>query len=177
MESKAALIPRRNFDGLFLHALKPTGAFARALREAGYDPETQCEHYPLPVWRAALNVAREHVYPDVPVEEALRRLGHQYVEGFARTPVGFIFASAAQELGTERLLARIPSYLRAGREDMRMRLDAVHAREWRAFVEDVDPLPDFVAGAVEAVLLFSHAQARVDVVDHTATGYTLRIRW
>jgi uncharacterized protein (TIGR02265 family) len=99
------------------------------------------------------------------------------VEGFAQTLVGRIFASAAPLLGTERCLSRIPNYLRAGREDVRMLLDVVREREWRAMVEDVDPLPEFVAGVLEAVLLLTRAEPRVDIIDRTEFRYTLLIRW
>lgn len=177
MNSSTARVPKRNFDGLFVHALKPTGDFARSLLAIGYDPESDQDHYPLPVWRAALRVAREHAFPNLSAEKANRVLGHRYVEGFAQTLVGRIFASAAPLLGTERCLSRIPTYLRAGREDVRMLLDAVHEREWRVMVEDVDPLPDFVAGVLEGVLLLTRAEPQVDVIDRTELRYTLRVRW
>jgi uncharacterized protein (TIGR02265 family) len=177
MESSTSRVPKRNFDGLFVHALKPTGHFAQSLLAIGYDPQAEHEHYPLTVWRAALRVAREHAFPELTAEQANRVLGHRYVEGFAQTLVGRIFASAAPLLGTERCLSRIPNYLRAGREDVRMLLDVVREREWRVMVEDVDPLPDFVAGVLEAVLLLTRAEPRVDIIDRTEFRYTLRIRW
>ena len=177
MQASTVRVPKRNFDGLFVHALKPTGNFARSLLAIGYDPDAEFEHYPLEVWRAALRVARENAFPSLPAEKANRVLGHRYVEGFAQTLVGRIFAAAAPLLGTERCLARIPTYLRAGREDMRMLLDAVHEREWRVLVEDVDPLPDFVAGVLEAVLLRTRAEPQVEVIDFIQSRYTLRVRW
>lgn len=177
MESSTARVPKRNFDGLFVHALKPSGAFAQALLAIGYDPASETEHYPLEVWRAALRVAREHAFPNLPEAKAHRVLGHRYVEGFSQTLVGRIFAAAAPLLGTERCLSRLPTYLRAGREDMRMLLDAVDEREWRVMVEDVDPLPEFVAGVLEAVLLVTRAEPTVEVIDRTEVRFTLRVRW
>ncbi|RKH35105.1 DUF2378 family protein [Corallococcus llansteffanensis] len=171
------LVPRRNFEGLFQHALRPSGGFAQALRDVGYDPETAPEYLPLEVWRAALAVARRHACPGLAGEEANRVLGRHYVEGFAQTLVGRIFASAAPLLGVERCLSRLPTYLRAGREDMKLRLEAVRAREWRATVVDADPLPDFVAGVVEQVLRRTRVLPRVDVLECASHAYALRIRW
>jgi uncharacterized protein (TIGR02265 family) len=177
METSATSVPRRVFEGLFVHALKPSGAFARSLRELGYDPDAVREHYPLEVWRAAQRVACEHFYPDVPLKQALRALGHRFVEGFAQTDIGRIFAAAAVQGGTERCLSRLPAYWRGGRKDILMRLAAVQDRDWRAYVEDVAPEPEFVAGVVEAALRLTRAEPQVDVIDRTAASFTLRIRW
>ncbi|MBZ4334427.1 DUF2378 family protein [Corallococcus interemptor] len=170
-------VPRRNFEGLFEHALRPSGPFAQALRDVGYDPDTVEERLPLEVWRASLAVARRHACPGLANEDANRVLGTHYVEGFAQTLVGRIFAAAAPLLGAERCLARLPTYLRAGREDMKLTLEPVRAREWRARVVDADPLPDFVAGVVEQVLRRTRVLPRVDVLERTEHTYSLRIRW
>ena len=171
------MVPRRNFEGLFHHALRPSGGFAEALRDVGYDLESAPEYLSLEVWRAALAVARRHACPGLPGEEANRVLGRHYVEGFSQTLVGRIFATAAPLLGAERCLARLPTYLRAGREDMKLMLAAVRAREWRATVVDADPLPDFVAGVVEQVLRRTKVLPRVDVLECASQAYSLRIRW
>ncbi|RKH16071.1 DUF2378 family protein [Corallococcus praedator] len=175
----AVQVPRRNFEGLFQHALRPSGPFAQALRDVGYDPEAEEaeEYFSLEVWRASLAVARRHACPGLGSEEANRVLGNHYVEGFAQTLVGRIFAAAAPLLGAERCLSRLPTYLRAGREDMRLLLEARRAREWRAMVVDADPLPDFVAGVVEQVLRRTRVLPRVDVLERASQGYSLRIRW
>ncbi|NBD08689.1 DUF2378 family protein [Corallococcus sp. c25j21] len=173
----AVRVPRRNFDGLFLHALRPSGPFAQALRNVGYDLDAVEESFPLEVWRSALAVARRHACPGLACEDANRVLGTHYVEGFAQTLVGRIFAAAAPLLGAERCLTRLPTYLRAGREDMKLSLTPVREREWRASVEDADPLPDFVAGVLEQVLRRTRVLPRVDVLERSAHGYSLRIRW
>jgi uncharacterized protein (TIGR02265 family) len=170
-------VPRRNFEGLFVHALKPTGGFAQSLRDIGYDSEAAQEYYPLSVWRAALGVARRYAFAGEAPDVANRALGHKYVEGFAQTLVGRIFATAAPLLGTERCLTRLPTYLKAGREDMRMLLEPVQAREWRVRVVDPDPLPDFVAGVVEGVLRRTRVTPRVEVLERQSTGYVLRVEW
>jgi|SRR5215217_1892549 len=170
-------VPRRNFEGLFVHALKPSGAFAQSLRDIGYDTEVSQEYYPLNVWRAALGVARRFACAGQPAEVANRALGHHYVEGFAQTLVGRIFATAAPLLGTERCLTRLPTYLKAGREDMKMVLEPVQEREWRVRVVDGDPLPDFVAGVVEGVLRRTRVEPRVEVLERQPSGYALRVRW
>ncbi|MCP3097556.1 DUF2378 family protein [Myxococcus sp. K15C18031901] len=175
--SRAVQVPRRNFEGLFDHALKPSGAFAQSLRDIGYDPDATQAHYPLKVWRAALGVARRFACAGQPPEQANRALGQHYVEGFARTLAGRIFATAAPLLGTERCLTRLPTYLKAGREDMEMSLEPLGARDWAVRVVDGDPLPDFDAGVVAAVLRRTRVCPRVEVVERQPMGYRLRVRW
>lgn len=177
METRATRVPRRNFDGLFVHGLSASGAFAQALRGIGYDAQDAREHYPLEVWRAALRVAREHACPGMAGTQADRFLGERYVEGFLKTPVGSVFAAETLENGPERAMSRLPAYVRAGRDDMVVSLDAVHEREWRLRMEDPEPMPDFFIGVLETVLRRAHVEPRVELVDRTSAAYTLRIRW
>jgi uncharacterized protein (TIGR02265 family) len=170
-------VPRRDFDGLFGHVLRPEGAFASGLRAVGYDPDAPLEHYPLEVWRKALEVARLHVHPQLSRAEAYRRLGRQFVQGFAQTVVGRVFAAAASLIGAEHCLARLPTYLRAGRSDMHLELRALGPRSWRALVQDPAPLPAFVAGVIEEVLRLTGVQPRVEVESQAEAQYSLAIRW
>ena len=170
-------VPRRDFDGLFGHVLRPRGAFAAGLCEVGYDPEHPLDHYPLEVWRAALEVARRHAYPQLSSAHAYRQLGRQFVQGFAQTVVGRVFAAAAPLIGVEHCLARLPTYLRAGRSDMRLELRALGPRTWLALVEDPQPLPDFVAGVIEEVLGLTHVRPRVELETESEGRYTLLVRW
>jgi uncharacterized protein (TIGR02265 family) len=170
-------VPRRDFDGLFGHVLRPQGAFASALRAAGYDLEAPLEHYPLTVWREALEVARLHVHPQLPRAEAYRELGRQFVQGFSETVVGRVFAAAAPLIGAEHCLARLPTYLRAGRTDMHLELRALGPRTWRALVQDPEPLPAFVAGVIEEVLRVTGVHPCVQVESLDDERYTLAIQW
>ena len=170
-------VPRRDFDGLFGHVLRPQGAFAAQLRDVGYDPGAPRDHYPLEIWRAALEVARHHAYPQLSTPEAYRQLGRHFVQGFAQTVVGRVFAAAAALIGVEHCLARLPAYLRAGRSDMRLELRALGPCNWLALVEDPRPLPDFVAGVIEEVLTLTDVQPSVEVETQSEGRYTLTIRW
>ena len=170
-------VPRRDFDGLFGHVLRPQGAFASGLRAVGYDPEAPLEHYPLTVWRAALEVARLHAHPQLPRAQAYRQLGRQFVQGFSQTVVGRVFAAAASLIGADNCLARLPTYLRAGRSDMQLELRALGPRSWSARVQDPAPLPAFVAGVIEEVLRLTGVHPCVQVESQAEAQYSLSIRW
>lgn len=170
-------VHRRVFDGLFGQALHPSGAFLEALRSAGFDRDRSTTHYPVATWRACLEVARRFVHPEVPIEDGLRALGRAFVEGFAATIVGRVFALSAPVLGAERCLIRLPVYLTSAREDVRLELAAVAARHWQATYHDDTPMPDFIAGVLEGILALTRVTAHVEVTHRGALHSTLTIRW
>jgi uncharacterized protein (TIGR02265 family) len=170
-------VPRRNFEGLFGHVLRPQGAFVEALREAGYDADHPRDAYALPVWRAALRVARAYAHPQRTEAQAYRELGRQTIQGLAHTLVGRVFALAAPMLGPARCVAKLPTYLRSSREDMRVQVRALDARLWEVDIHDPDPLPEFVAGSVEAILQLTRVLPRVETELHGARDYRLRVSW
>ncbi|MBF5042567.1 DUF2378 family protein [Aggregicoccus sp. 17bor-14] len=175
--SQGAPVPRRNFEGLFEHVLQPDGAFREALRRAGYDAADPRESYPLGVWREALRVARAHAHPQLTEAQAYRELGRQVIQGLSHTLVGRVFALAAPMLGPARCVAKMPTYLRSSREDVRVHVRALELRLWEVEVHDPDPLPEFVAGSVEAVLRLTRVLPRVEVELQSASAYVLRVSW
>jgi uncharacterized protein (TIGR02265 family) len=178
MDGSSSLpVPRRNFEGLFGHVLRPQGAFAEALREVGYEPRELRDGYPLAVWRAALRVAREHAYPERSEAQAYRELGRQTIQGLSHTLVGRVFALAAPLLGPSRCAAKLPTYLRSSREDMRVEAHALGSRLWEVKIHDPDPLPEFVAGSVEGVLHLTRVLPRVEVELEGPHDYRLSVSW
>lgn len=170
-------VPRRNFEALFGHVLRPQGAFLEALRAAGYDPLLPQDGYALGVWRAALRVAREHAHPRLTEAQAYRELGRQIIQGLRHTLVGRVFALAAPMLGPARCVAKLPTYLRSSREDMRVQVRALDLRLWEVEIHDPDPLPEFAAGSVEGVLSLTGVLPRVEVEVQGAQDYRLRVSW
>jgi uncharacterized protein (TIGR02265 family) len=172
-----APVPRRNFEGLFGHVLRPQGAFVEALREAGYDADHPRDAYALPVWRAALRVARAYAHPQRTEAQAYRELGRQTIQGLAHTVVGRVFALAAPMLGPARCVAKLPTYLRSSRPDMKVVARALDLRLWEVEIVDRDPLPDFVAGSVEAILQLARVVPQVEVEMQGPGAYRLRVSW
>jgi uncharacterized protein (TIGR02265 family) len=170
-------VPRRNFEGLFENVLRPEGAFREALREAGYDVRLPQDTYPLPVWRAALRVARAHAHPELPEAQAYRALGREVIHGLAQTLVGRVFALAVPMLGAARCVAKLPTYLRSSRADVKVITRALDVRLWEVEILDRDPLPEFVAGSVEAILQLARVVPRVEVEMQGPDSYRLRVSW
>lgn len=172
-------VPRRSLDALFRHMLKPEPALAEKLRQAGYDPDHPQATYSTETYKACLELAREHLFPGLMPDEGWRRLGRLWVEGFAQTAVGAVLAAAARVIGPERVLARLPSYMRAGREDMTMDVDALGPRVWRLVVTDpLEPRPQLTAGVVDFIMGLTGVRSTTVTVESEAPGrYELCVRW
>jgi uncharacterized protein (TIGR02265 family) len=170
-------VPRRNFEGLFENVLRPAGAFREALREVGYDVRNPQDSYPLSAWRAALRLARAHAHPELTEAQAYRALGREVIQGLAQTLVGRVFALAVPMLGPARCVAKLPTYLRSSRPDMKVVARALDLRLWEVEIVDRDPLPDFVAGSVEAILQLARVVPQVEVEMQGPGAYRLRVSW
>lgn len=177
MSPSVPSVHRRVFDGLFVHAHAPEGAFKEALREIGYDLDHPCDKYDTAVWRRAILVARRFVYADHPDTVAFRRLGQDFVRGFSKTLIGSVFAAATPILGPSRVIHRLPRYVNTARDDLALTVEALGERAYRAAFQDAHPAPDFIAGIFEAIIELTGAVPDVAVTRSDASGFELTVRW
>jgi uncharacterized protein (TIGR02265 family) len=161
------------FEGLFQRALKPEGAFAEQLRVAGYDLSKPLTRYPTRVWRACLEVARRHVHPSKSPEEGMRLLGHAFIAGFFDTIIGKLVAVALPLLGPERLIQKFPKYWEATRPGVTIETMVDSPTRHRLLFRDPHPMPDFVAGIIQAALERAGKNIRVDVGTRTVAGFEI----
>lgn len=171
------VVTLRAFEGLFLRALEIQGPAREAVLRAGFDPDHPQEKYSVQVWNQTRVAVCEVMFPQLPLEEAQRTLGRLFTEGFARTVVGRVLATAAPMLGAERVLARIPFYLRVAREDVEVTMEALGPRNWRATFEEEAPMPPFVCGALEAILTLTRQEGRAQVIAQEGRKFVVDIRW
>lgn len=161
------------FEGLFQRALKPQGEFADQLRAAGYDLLRPVSKYPTRVWRACLDIAIRHVHPTKPPEVAMRLLGHAFIEGFFDTIVGKLVAVALPLLGPERITQKFPKYWEATRPGVKIDAIAESPTRHRLLFRDPHPMPEFVAGIIEASLQRAGKSIRVEVGSRTAVSFEI----
>ncbi|HZA14545.1 MAG TPA: DUF2378 family protein [Myxococcaceae bacterium] len=151
------------FEGLFQRALNPQGAFADELRAAGYDLRRPSPKYPTRVWRACLEVALRHVHPGKPPHEGIRLLGHAFIQGFFHTIVGKLVSVALPLLGPDRIAAKFPKYWEATRPGVKIDVIVDNPHRHRLLFRDPHPMPDFVAGIIEAALQRAGRPVQVEV--------------
>jgi uncharacterized protein (TIGR02265 family) len=122
MGSKAAhdpMVARGVLEGLFVHALRPEGAFAEELSSVGFDVAAPAPHYPQQVFVRSLDVAWQHRFPTLSREEAWRELGRLFIGGYFQTPLGRLIGFAVPALRPTRFVSMIPAYVRTGLLDLR----------------------------------------------------------
>ncbi|MCI0668835.1 MAG: DUF2378 family protein [Myxococcaceae bacterium] len=153
-DTKAAsvLYPRRSFDALLQLVRTPPQSLLESLRRAGFDAERPRESYHPEVWRAAQDILRHHLFPDLAEGAGFRALGALFVGGFSQTVVGRVLAAAMPLLGPERIMARLPSYMKAGADGLPVTAETVRAGVWRVRVEASPGRLEFFCGVVEGLL-------------------------
>ncbi len=166
------------FEGLFVHSLRASGAFAEALRGCGYDPEGHKAIYPIEVWNAALEVAWRHCYPELEHGPAYRMLGQQLARGFFRTWRGRVVDMGLPVLGPERLMAQVPALCALDTYRYDVTVARLGSRHYQVrFREDPDAKPDLMAGLLEEALRRTGVQPRVDVTMRAPRDFDLDAGW
>ncbi len=171
-------IPWRSLQALIVHACNSDPALVEPCIQIGVDPARPRRTYSLKTWRQVIALVRRHRFGHLSEFEGTRAVGFIYLQGFTRTLVGRVFAAIAKSVGPEKTLARIPRYLRSGRQDLKMEVEALAPFDWRALVEDAEPQPAFVMGSFEGVLAVSGAKDwNVTLVSESPGRYELNLRW
>jgi uncharacterized protein (TIGR02265 family) len=168
------------FEALFDRRLQPKGAFAEALRLAGYDAARTSVTYPTEVWVACLEIARQHVWPDLSKPEAYRHIGREFAEGFLTTLGGRMVGAAMAFMTPQSFVRRLANYLRMGRNDSALTFDLVRDEVGAidAKVHNPAAVPGgFIAGMIDAAYARLKANWTIEVLQHTPTDYELMIRW
>lgn len=139
------------FEGLYMQALKPQGAFKERLREQGFDLDHQRTQYPIAVWVACLDVTSAELYPGQPRAVAWRHIGYQFVEGYFRTLVGRMIASMLPFMSPKRFLGRVPGFITTGLQGAAMTVDWRGANQVLISIDGVHSNSSaLMAGVLEA---------------------------
>lgn len=148
------------FEGLFVRALQPTGAFLEELRAIGFDPAQPLGTYPSRVWADAIAVAARHVGGNADVQLAHRRVGYVFCEGFLDTILGGVIKVTLPFLTPRMVFDRWPRYVSGGRTDMTISV----RREDKTFTltcGDPTGIPGgFMAGVVDYALMLLQKRGR-----------------
>ncbi len=161
-----------------LQTLVPRGAPLEArLARLGFDPRRTRAAYPVEVWIACVEAAGEELFPGRPRRDGARELGRQWLGGFAATLVGKVMLAAVGLMGPDRLMGHVPRSFATGRRSVSAQLMVLGPTDRRLQIRDPHPLPDFVAGIFDALLLRAGVKAEVHVEERREDGFALRVRW
>ncbi len=138
------------FEGLYMQALQPEGAFKQRLRENGFDLDHQRTSYPIGVWVACLDVTSAELYPGQPRAVAWQHLGYRFVEGYFHTLVGRMIASMLPFMSARRFLGRVPGFITTGLQGASVKVDWQSSQQVLIRIDGVHGSTSaFMAGVME----------------------------
>jgi uncharacterized protein (TIGR02265 family) len=154
-----------------------TPALSAKLKAAGLDLSK-----PLPPgWEPArvhgwLELVATEVSPDLSRDEALRRLGRRFIEGWRSTLLGGAAAGVMKVLGSRRALQRVGRAFRTGDNFTDSVVDFVGPTEAVITVTG-QPFPAYVQGILEAGAAMVGVEGVVVIEDVKGEVVKLRMTW
>ncbi len=106
-----------------------------------------------------------------------RLLGRAWFDGFTQTKVGTVLLVIARLVGPDRIITRIPVYVKAGREDISATVRALGAAHWSIDVQDASPMPMMTLGIMEGVMRSTGVEPELSIENLQRASYELHIRW
>lgn len=165
-------------EGL-LRGLSPdvVGSLKTRLKQAGLDVDAP---FP-PAWPASrlhewLDLASEELYRDLPKDEAHRRIGQRFIEGWQRTMLGSAVAQFLALLGPKRALERLTRAFRTGDNYSETSCQFPSERVALVTVKS-QRLPHYITGILEAGLALVKVKGTVRVEADTEAHMVFRVEW
>jgi uncharacterized protein (TIGR02265 family) len=165
------------FEGLFQHALKPDDVLQAELRAAGFDLRAQQPEYPAEVWKKCLEVTARRVHPGLPREEALRKLGRVFIDGFFKTILGKVASTVVAMVGPDVVLRRARGFFMSSAPGLVMTVDERGRHDF--VVRFVSPVtnPEFDSEVLLAIVERAGAKGLRSELTPRPDGFDLSVRW
>ncbi len=167
-------------DGLYFRALKGqvTPRLVQRLRaEAGVDLEKPLEPgYPHTTWTKCVQLTAQELFPGVPEDEALQRVGATLTRGYFDTLVGGALAAMLRVLGPARALKRMDRSLRSGNNYSESRVTELGPGKFTMWTNEAGPLRYNMMGVVRQGAEIAGAknlQVRITHFDDDSTTFDL----
>ena len=134
-----------------------------------------------PAWPSSrlkewLDAISDVVYDSCTRDEAHRRIGRRFIDGWQRTMLGAASAQLLKVLGTRRALERLTRAFRTG-DNYTESSVAFPAPNVAVVTVRSEPLPHYIAGVLDGGLALLNLQGRVSIESSTGDVMTFRIEW
>lgn len=172
----------QTFEGLFVKGLGPrlTADLKGQLRLAGIDFDQKlAPAYPADVWGAACRIAVEHVYAELPREQAERSLGRDFLRGYTETFMGRAMAMALKILPPMKVLERMQRSFRTGNNYLETRFKPLDRTAAELWLNETHGMPGFTAGILQqgGEALLGLQDLVVDIASADAHEAVYRVSW
>jgi uncharacterized protein (TIGR02265 family) len=165
----------------FLKSLQPAGAFAEALRGAGYDSDHPASKYSVSAFLNLLDVSRCYLFPSLPPPEGQWNVGRLLISGYVEGGLsGKLWARAFPIVGPELMIKAAGKYSSAGTNFLVAEAVKLGDKQWRILFRDTGGTPaHLIAGMAEYALDLAGAPSgrKVAVTRDEREQFALDLRW
>lgn len=166
-------------EGL-LRGLQPevaAGPLRERLKAAGLDADGALPPgWPAPKLVEWIDLAAKEIYPTLSREEAHRRIGRRFIDGWQRTVLGAASAQFLKLLGVKRALERLTRAFRTG--DNYSETSVAFPTDTTAVVTvRAQLIPHYVAGILDGGLALMKVQGKVTIEQAAADVMVFRLEW
>jgi uncharacterized protein (TIGR02265 family) len=179
-DAPAQVVYKEPFEQLLKYGIRErlTPALKQRLKAAGFDCDDVKPQYPKEIFTPCVEAAREALYPGLPREEGLFRLGESLVEGATQTVMGKAMLSMGKLVGPEKTLLRSHLQYRGGTNFTEVRLSKLGERHYEFWMNDGAEIPQFGAGTLAATIKYTGGKdVRVVAAKIEPPALTFDIRW
>jgi uncharacterized protein (TIGR02265 family) len=155
-----------------------TPALKEKLKAVGIDPDQLKPSYPKEVWQKVIDLLCANIYPGLPKNDAMFKLGTEMVEGYRSTLFGKVLMQMTKVLGPRRTMERAGANFRSGNNFSEFRLTKKSETEYEMWMNEVQESGPFTQGALIGLLKVAGAKdVAVDLKPDVGAAVTFSVRW
>ncbi|NMO21970.1 DUF2378 family protein [Pyxidicoccus fallax] len=181
MAEEQKVVFAHTVEGLFVQALsdKLTPAAKERLKAAGLDLSRSFQPaYPEAQFHSWVRIAAEEVFPGVPGDEALRKMGESLVTGYEKTLMGKAVLATVRMLGPKRMLERTTHNFRSATNYLETKLNHLGGNDYEMSINETSGVPCYFGGIMLQALRIAGAKdGRVEIIRQDGGACTYRIQW
>ena len=171
----------QSVEGLFIKGLGPmlTPTIKSSLRATGLDLDKPLRPgYPATDFHKWIEQVSVAIYPDLPRDEAVRRIGHRAVSGLEEGMIGKALSAGLKLIGPRRSLQRVERIFKNNNNYQQATLVELGERDARVKLNEVYGLPTYYQGLFEAaVTAIGAKEPKVTLLASPVPGAMLHIEW
>lgn len=167
-------------DGLFREALgeRVTPELKVRLKAAGLNLDAKLlPAYPFDTWMKVLELTCQVLFPALPMDQAMFRVGESLLDGYQKTFLGRAVLGMVRVLGPRRTLVRATQNFRSGNNYTEAKVTEVDVNVHDLWMNEVGPWPTFTAGIIHAAMKATGVAPRIDILQHDGHACTFRVSW
>ena len=134
--------------------------------------------YSTDLWRHTLDIVVRDLFPDLPLEEAYRHMGHRLVLDVCESMLGRGMLALGRALGPRRLLLRLNHNFRNADNYVQANLTELAPTAYVVCINETLGMPSYYQGILEAALGGCGARApHVQCLRVEGPSCTYRVEW